>query len=754
MIAGLEAPSAGQHADRRPSTSPTRRPGRARRQHGVPELRAVPAHGRARQRRLRPRGLRRAEGAKRASGRARALGQRRPARASTRACRASCRAASSSVSRSPARSCSSRRCCCSTSRCRTSMRGCAARCARRSARCSSGSALTVAYVTHDQAEAMAVSDQIIVMDHGRIAQAGTPAELYERPCERVRRRASWARRCCSTAPASTTAGSRLGPIVVPPRRTGRARPGAQVAVRPDGLAGRCRSAIGELPAIVAKSAYLGSTLRVHLRDRARSDLRRRLRRSRRPLQARRRREPAPRRPRRRGLAALTRRRRRFCRQSAHDPPTPTRAAPLRCDRTEAWAALRGHYEAHGRDFDLREAFARDPARFESFGIEAPEVFADLSKNRSTPRRCTSSSTSRANAASRSAATRCSPARRSTRPRTARCCTPRCARRAAPRRSATRSIARSMRCSPMPRRCATARASGIRHVVNIGIGGSDLGPQMAVPALDAYAHPGLTFHFVSNVDGHDIAPVLRRAAAGRDALHHRQQDLHDAGDDGQRASRAGLVHRRAAAATSRSTSSPRRPTSRRRRAFGITTHLRLLGLGRRALFAVVGDRPADRDRDRRRSTSASCSPARMRWTSTSRARRSRRTCRCCSACSTSGTATSTASRAAASRRTTRACKRLPAYLQQLEMESNGKRVDRDGRGAAVRDQPGGLGRARHQRAARLLPDAAPGHRRDPGRVHPGPARVVRRARAATPRCRRSSTASTGCCSRTGSRRRRR
>ena len=41
--------------------------------------------------------------------------------------------------------------------------------------------LTVAYVTHDQSEALAVSDQIIIMDDGRIAQAGTPRELYERP---------------------------------------------------------------------------------------------------------------------------------------------------------------------------------------------------------------------------------------------------------------------------------------------------------------------------------------------------------------------------------------------------------------------------------------------------------------------------------------------------------------------------------------------------------------------------------------------
>jgi iron(III) transport system ATP-binding protein len=41
--------------------------------------------------------------------------------------------------------------------------------------------LTVAYVTHDQNEALAVSDRIIVMDHGVIAQMGTPQELYERP---------------------------------------------------------------------------------------------------------------------------------------------------------------------------------------------------------------------------------------------------------------------------------------------------------------------------------------------------------------------------------------------------------------------------------------------------------------------------------------------------------------------------------------------------------------------------------------------
>ncbi|MEO8120784.1 MAG: glucose-6-phosphate isomerase, partial [Rhodoferax sp.] len=57
---------------------------------------------------------------------------------------------------------------------------------------------------------------------------------------------------------------------------------------------------------------------------------------------------------------------------------------------------------------------------------------------------------------------------------------------------------------------TVRAdTAITDVVNIGIGGSDLGPQMAVLALDEFALPGKRFHFVSNVDGHELASVLKR-----------------------------------------------------------------------------------------------------------------------------------------------------------------------------------------------------------------------------------------------------
>ena len=43
--------------------------------------------------------------------------------------------------------------------------------------------LTSVYVTHDQEEALAVSDKIVVMNKGKIAQEGSPADLYERPAD-------------------------------------------------------------------------------------------------------------------------------------------------------------------------------------------------------------------------------------------------------------------------------------------------------------------------------------------------------------------------------------------------------------------------------------------------------------------------------------------------------------------------------------------------------------------------------------------
>ncbi len=49
---------------------------------------------------------------------------------------------------------------------------------------------------------------------------------------------------------------------------------------------------------------------------------------------------------------------------------------------------------------------------------------------------------------------------------------------------------------------------IRDIVNIGIGGSDLGPKMVCEALKAYARPDLRVHFVSNVDSTDLVETLK------------------------------------------------------------------------------------------------------------------------------------------------------------------------------------------------------------------------------------------------------
>ena len=181
----------------------------------------------------------------------------------------------------------------------------------------------------------------------------------------------------------------------------------------------------------------------------------------------------------------------------------------RCDQTLAWAALKGHFEAHGRDFDLREAFGRDPNRFTAMSVEAPEVFADLSKNRldtATLRFLLDLARECGVAARRDAMFNGEPINL-TEGRAVQHVALR-----APRGEGRFSDAVHGVLDAMLGYAETVRdsaASGIRHVVNIGIGGSDLGPQMVVPALDAFVHPGLTFHFVSNVDGHDITPVLRR-----------------------------------------------------------------------------------------------------------------------------------------------------------------------------------------------------------------------------------------------------
>jgi len=58
-----------------------------------------------------------------------------------------------------------------------------------------------------------------------------------------------------------------------------------------------------------------------------------------------------------------------------------------------------------------------------------------------------------------------------------------------------------------RRVDGAHRKAHPHVVNIGIGGSDLGPVMAYEALKHYSDRAMTFGFVSNVDGTDFAETV-------------------------------------------------------------------------------------------------------------------------------------------------------------------------------------------------------------------------------------------------------
>ena len=148
--------------------------------HGLPVLRPVPEHDRRRQHRLRAQGPQAAEGRTSSAGR-RAARAHQPARQGRPLSRTSCRAASSSAWRSPARSRSSRRSCSSTSRCRRSTPRSGSPCARRSATIQRQLGITTVYVTHDQEEALSLSDRVVVMSEGRIEQIGTPSEIYNFP---------------------------------------------------------------------------------------------------------------------------------------------------------------------------------------------------------------------------------------------------------------------------------------------------------------------------------------------------------------------------------------------------------------------------------------------------------------------------------------------------------------------------------------------------------------------------------------------
>ncbi|MFN0184613.1 MAG: ABC transporter ATP-binding protein [Aquabacterium sp.] len=121
--------------------------------------------------------------------------------------------------------------------------------------------LTVAYVTHDQGEALAVSDQIIVMNSGRIAQAGAPRELYAMPRDEFV--AGFMGEASMFDGRSDGAGLvHLGPLVVRPAHSGPAGP-VRLAVRPEAWTLGESGAPG-LAATVLRCTYLGAWLELTL----------------------------------------------------------------------------------------------------------------------------------------------------------------------------------------------------------------------------------------------------------------------------------------------------------------------------------------------------------------------------------------------------------------------------------------------------------------------------------------------------------
>ncbi|MCL4745392.1 MAG: ABC transporter ATP-binding protein [Burkholderiaceae bacterium] len=120
--------------------------------------------------------------------------------------------------------------------------------------------VTAVYVTHDQAEALAVSDRVIVMDAGRIAQQGTPRELYERPgSEFVAAFMGEANLLAVTrdADGDLCVGTlKLPERVRDARAAGSEGAALRVAVRPEAWRVQAPDTAG-LAGMVSKSSYLG-----------------------------------------------------------------------------------------------------------------------------------------------------------------------------------------------------------------------------------------------------------------------------------------------------------------------------------------------------------------------------------------------------------------------------------------------------------------------------------------------------------------
>ncbi len=185
----------------------------------------------------------------------------------------------------------------------------------------------------------------------------------------------------------------------------------------------------------------------------------------------------------------------------------------RCDQLPAWGQLRALSRRLAGGFDLRAAFAADPGRVARFGQEAPELFADLSKNwidAPTEDLLFELARQAGVEAHRDAMFDGEPLNNTEQRAVLHTLlrAPAGLPQATPAWDAALAEVHGTLDAMLAYAEQVRADAGITDVVNIGIGGSDLGPQMVVRALDAFGAPGRRLHFVSNVDGHELAAVLR------------------------------------------------------------------------------------------------------------------------------------------------------------------------------------------------------------------------------------------------------
>jgi glucose-6-phosphate isomerase len=224
----------------------------------------------------------------------------------------------------------------------------------------------------------------------------------------------------------------------------------------------------------------------------------------------------------------------------------------RGDKSAAWAALQAYFDKTGKNFDARDAFAADSTRFETLSQQAPYVFADLSKNRldaatqgllfdlarqsgvEAHRDAMFAGEKINNAENRAVMhwlLRKTENSKNIEKNTSNVPLSVVLIASAAINNIANNRANNIASkdnkedidanlalvyqtlAPMLAYAEQIRADAqITDIVNIGIGGSDLGPQMAVLALDGFAAANKRIHFVSNVDGHELAAVLKQLKA--------------------------------------------------------------------------------------------------------------------------------------------------------------------------------------------------------------------------------------------------